>query len=526
MPLHDFAQDSHPTQNSVNMSENRQLRFYLQSLRLNQFSQTLLFFTFLLFLIATNTQSGWLFVLISLLLSLVIVDGIQVFFTATRAVANLKLTIKPEYTDTYLTPAVNGGYVGNYDHIYSFYLRLDNQSSKAFVNIQIYFDNQSDSIVYTLDKTKSLPLTLQPNQETMEPSPTTLRVLTKLYNLKTFPEIDNLSKHLKQEGEVTAETSTNTMGNRLTVIIDNIGPHKATKLNYKIRIKQRGRYSAAPSAFRFYSYLGMVSCTLSVDLNFCPLYIAPEMVDLKPAKRLFRTAHTPNEYMPKKSLNETENFYGLHEFRIGENIRHIHWATSARMGNLMVREFQVDPPQEKKYPVLINIMASTNYATTFSQVPYALEMALLIVNSIAELCKKESREIAVLFHTNKGPITICESSKLNYPLKQFLAEVTLTSEPKFTNSHPPQQSAEYIKNYLSKKYDRVITCQIALHPHIDLELCDNGCAIFLFIQSPDIDQNTTDEFALATLVLKRKGINAHCITIQDDLEEILEGCIQ
>lgn len=520
------APESPTDKDSATETQGKQLKFSWLSLRLNKFSVSLLGFLLILFAIATNTQSGWLFVLISFLLSSLFVDGIQALITVMRAVDSLKLSLSPTYANSDLTPALNNGYVGDCQQIYSFSLRLDNQSSKAFSHIKIRFVDVTDSINYAWNKEQSLYLALQPDQEVLEPSPTTLKILSNLYDLQSDQEIKQLSDRLKQAGQTTPPTDINSLKNEQIVILDTVGAHKAAQLNYKICPKRRGIYSAAPSSLIFYSCLGLVSFTLTVDPNICPLYVAPEAFDTNSTQVSSQKASDRNTYISQKSLSETENFHGLHEFQMGENIRHIHWPTSARMGDLMVREFQVEPPQKEKLPLLLEIIATVNDKVDISQASCALEMALVLVNSLAKLCKKEKRELHVFFETNQGVAVFYENSELlSYPLRQFLAEANLNTTPKYSLSQNPQESFNYAKEQFIQKYERALLYRIALHPYLDPEMYETKVSIFWLMQPPNTDPQTSDDFAAAVLKFESKGITARCVTIQDDPKAMLEELI-
>ncbi len=529
MSLNHSAQEPHANINESPITEakSKQLKFSFLSLRLNQFCLPLLGFLLLLFIIATNTQSGWLFVLISLLLGLLLVDVFQALITVMRAVDALKLSVSPTYENSSLTSAINGGYVGDYGSIHSFSLRLDNQSSKDFSNIKIQFTAATNSqISYAWNKEQSLALALQPDQEVIEPSPTTIYILSKLYNLQNKQEIELLSERLKKEGQTSSSANQLPFQAEQTVLLDTIGAHKAAKLNYKICIKHRGIYSAAPSSLTFYSYLGLVNFTLTVDPSICRLYITPEALDTQPSKSLVKMNHSFSKYMPQKSLNETEDFYGMHEFQTGENIRHIHWTTSARMDNLIIKEFQTDPPQEEKPPVLLYVLAKTNDKVDISQTSCALEMALIFINTLAKLCQKEKRELHFFFETNKGHTVIYENSELSsYPLKQFLAEASLTTPLKYISSQSPEEMFSYAREQFIKKYKRTLIFKIALHPYLDPQQYQQEVSAFLLMQPPNTDPQTSADFAATALKLKRNSDVVKCVTIQDDPQSVIEEII-
>ena len=501
---------------------------------LSPFSRYLLLFAFILFAIATNTQSGWLFVLVSVIFSLLLIDGLQVFSTVIRAAKRLKITIKPAGFNQELTPAESCyGYVGNSEQTYTFNLRLDNNSRNNFSNIQIKFSTPNSSLNYIIESDQHLKLTKQPAQESIEPSLATERLLSWRHGLKDNKEaLHKLTEQLKQDGKAGSEANQKLSQVEQVVLFDNLQAGKAAELSYKINSQYRGAYSAAPSSLNFSSYLGLVSFTLAVSPSICRLYFAPKVLKLKPGKSPHTTKKDLNKVIPKKSLTETDNLYGLHEFQDGENIRHIHWATSARANELIVREFQAQPLQEKKKPLFIYVAADYNEPTIKSNKGSVnsnfctLEMALLMVNSAAELCKREDRDFALCFYSQRGTTFIYEKSKISYSLKQFLAEANTVIAPKYKGSGSLSELETNVLADINKKFKESTTLLISLYTDLNEEVIkDTKCNYAMLLLPPQADKATQERFLKQTLQLNSTGIKTKCVTVKDDPKEILEGWI-
>jgi uncharacterized protein (DUF58 family) len=58
-----------------------------------------------------------------------------------------------------------------------------------------------------------------------------------------------------------------------------------------------------------------------------------------------------------------DEFYGLREYVVGDDLRHVHWASSARFGDLMIR--QDETPWQDRTTVLLDVRRSAHTEQTF-----------------------------------------------------------------------------------------------------------------------------------------------------------------
>jgi uncharacterized protein (DUF58 family) len=123
--------------------------------------------------------------------------------------------------------------------------------------------------------------------------------------------------------------------------VDCLPGKKSSDMHSYIYAERRGRYELpAPiidSAFPFCILKWSCRGNDSQQLIVYPSYSNLLSLDLPMGKKYQRNG-------PKmiSKVGESMDFLGCREFRTGDDPRHIHWPSSARAGDLVVREFQED----------------------------------------------------------------------------------------------------------------------------------------------------------------------------------------
>ncbi|MDN3239030.1 DUF58 domain-containing protein [Glycomyces tritici] len=121
---------------------------------------------------------------------------------------------------------------------------------------------------------------------------------------------------------------------RVAVPLARLRPGRSAGASYEIRAERRGVVDAGPLGIGKRDLLGLAATAG----NFGPtarLWIHP---------RLHQLARTPDglarslEGTADKVEQGSLTFHALREYVIGDELRHVHWRTSARIGKLMVKE--------------------------------------------------------------------------------------------------------------------------------------------------------------------------------------------
>jgi len=134
----------------------------------------------------------------------------------------------------------------------------------------------------------------------------------------------------------------------LVTRIEGGGEASFTYLRGKLR---RGVYEDWPGYFYSEGILGLARHSSRVDVE-SQLVVLPRYEELGSFPLVDSFLHhqrTSQEYSSKKGAGI--DYYGVREFRSGDPLRHVHWKTTARRGELVVREFE----QETGTPLVVLI---------------------------------------------------------------------------------------------------------------------------------------------------------------------------
>lgn len=123
------------------------------------------------------------------------------------------------------------------------------------------------------------------------------------------------------------------------VLFTRVAPRNRQTGTYRVQFARRGRYTFGPLAVTSRFPLGFVERGMEFDLAEETI-VYPRLGRLTPAWK--RETMTATELVerddPRTGLYDDE-FHRLREHRWGDNPRAIHWRTSARRNELMVREY-------------------------------------------------------------------------------------------------------------------------------------------------------------------------------------------
>jgi uncharacterized protein (DUF58 family) len=143
---------------------------------------------------------------------------------------------------------------------------------------------------------------------------------------------------------------------------------------YEILCRPRGVYQVGPAAVRVRDPLEVAEST-SRDRAVARLVVYPVVEDLHgiPITR----GQDPNASSARASFSQAggEDFYTLREYEQGDDLRRIHWPSSARRDELMIR--QLETPWQSRALIVLDPRAG-NYPT-----PDAFEHAVRATASAA-----------------------------------------------------------------------------------------------------------------------------------------------
>jgi uncharacterized protein (DUF58 family) len=143
--------------------------------------------------------------------------------------------------------------------------------------------------------------------------------------------------------------------------------------------EKRGFYTLGPAGIRSSFPLGLAEATRRCGGGVRTLTVYPEIfpVATLPLQGVQSQMHRGDCLLPKGA--GSAEFSGLREYERGDNPRHIHWPTTARLSQLMVKEFE--PLASARITIVLDRAADSNVGrgrhATFE---YAIRIAASIAN--------------------------------------------------------------------------------------------------------------------------------------------------
>ncbi len=124
------------------------------------------------------------------------------------------------------------------------------------------------------------------------------------------------------------------------VLFAHIPANGRAKATYQAMLPRRGRYQFGPVEISTRMPLGLLRASASI-MESSAVLVRPRLGRL--SRYWTSTVQSPrwgsHQSRPKRGTSEGE-FYGLRDWRSGDSQRWIHWRTTARTGQLMVRQFE------------------------------------------------------------------------------------------------------------------------------------------------------------------------------------------
>lgn len=122
-------------------------------------------------------------------------------------------------------------------------------------------------------------------------------------------------------------------------LVRSIAAGSRVDLRYGETVARRGKHRAGDVDLSSGAPFGIASAKRKLTVA-SPMTVHPRWVPLT-SFPLLESASAPNESMHDRSRRGAGmDFYGLREYRPGDSPRFVHWASTARGGRLLVREFE------------------------------------------------------------------------------------------------------------------------------------------------------------------------------------------
>lgn len=122
-------------------------------------------------------------------------------------------------------------------------------------------------------------------------------------------------------------------------------------VTYSLRSEVRGRYNVGPLRLRLTDPFGMCELTRSFTATD-PLVVVPRTWPLSPVRAGGQWSGS-GESLARSAAASGEDDVATREYRYGDDLRRVHWRSTARRGELMVR--RDEQPRQMRATVLLDV---------------------------------------------------------------------------------------------------------------------------------------------------------------------------
>ncbi|MGI8679174.1 MAG: DUF58 domain-containing protein [Jatrophihabitans sp.] len=187
---------------------------------------------------------------------------------------------------------------------------------------------------------------------------------------------------------------------RARFVLDSLGSHEARTVSYRMPNLGRGRYRAGPLRIRLSDPFHMIDLTRSFTAT--TEFLVTPVIDLLPAGEPPRTDDVGDGAGSHSIGTHGADDASTREYRIGDDLRKIHWRSSARTGALMVR--QEERPWRAQTTVLLDLRASAHTVADDDAIGMgrdprqtsSLEWAVSAVASVGSQALHAGRDVGII----------------------------------------------------------------------------------------------------------------------------------
>lgn len=165
------------------------------------------------------------------------------------------------------------------------------------------------------------------------------------------------------------------LGTRPRFVIDRMGPKWKRTVAYAVRSDLRGRFALGPMTVRLSDPFGLVEMDRAFQTT-AGLVVTPRVLPL-PAIPLSGAWTGSGDNRPRAFATGSAEDVTVREYRRGDDLRRVHWRSSARVGELMVRR-EEQPWQSRATLFLDNRLLCHRGSGAASSLEHAVSVAASI----------------------------------------------------------------------------------------------------------------------------------------------------
>ena len=166
------------------------------------------------------------------------------------------------------------------------------------------------------------------------------------------------------------------LGTRPRFVVDRMGPKWKRSVGYHVRSDVRGKFEVGPMKVRLSDPFGLVELERTFKTH-SSLLVTPRVVGL-PLVPLSGVWTGTGDNRPRAFASGSAEDVTVREYRRGDDLRRVHWRSSAHAGELMVR--REEQPWQSRATLFVD---NRKYAHRGTGVASSLEHAVSLAASVA-----------------------------------------------------------------------------------------------------------------------------------------------
>ncbi len=203
----------------------------------------------------------------------------------------------------------------------------------------------------------------------------------------------------------------------ITLMLDRLLPNSTHSVSYLCTAPSRGSYTFSDPELstRF---------PISLMRGFRPIRIA-ETIIVHPTQGVIAPNWRDLLKLPVQGRLRRQTaiaggdgeFYGLRDYRAGDPTRHIHWRTSAKRGELVIRQFERE--ENRSIGVVLDLFGTWNMESPeHSPLELSIELVATLIDRVVSV---DRSVVTIAFVNEQGPIVsrIQTSNQLNAALDRL-----------------------------------------------------------------------------------------------------------
>lgn len=233
------------------------------------------------------------------------------------------------------------------------------------------------------------------------------------------------------------------LGTRPRFVLDGIGHGWRRQVTYQVRSDVRGRFEIGPMTVRVGDAFGLVELGRAFRMTV-PLVVTPRTVPLPPIK-LGGGWTGSGDNRPRAFAMGSAEDVTVRDYRQGDDLRRVHWPSSARTGELMVRR-EEQPWQSRATILLDNRLLSHRGQGIASSLEAAVSAAASVAVHLSHrgfqvrLVTASGEDASVASGAGGGQWHLRDADLSVRPLLEALAVVELDSRSRLDTSWMGEQA--------------------------------------------------------------------------------------